>query len=147
VGELEDRLGRIEQALDLLRTEKTTASSLAQWQLLPQTIFNGIMVILGAAGIIALVQQSGLVASMQTEVNAEIKAADSASLRTDRIDSVETQLAIDVAAIRSGLDNLSHGQTEGSKQADTEIRGELGKINKQLDEIEGHLRGTKLEQP
>jgi hypothetical protein len=36
------------------------------------------MVILGAAGIIALVQQSGLVASMQTEVNTEIKAADSA---------------------------------------------------------------------
>jgi uncharacterized protein YodC (DUF2158 family) len=35
VGELEERLGRIEQSLDLLRTEKTTASSLAQWQLLP----------------------------------------------------------------------------------------------------------------
>jgi hypothetical protein len=139
MGEAEERLGRIEEAIRLISVEKNAATTLGQWQLLPQTIFNGIMVILAAAGIIGLVQQSALVGSMQTEINAEIKVVDAQVTRDGRIEDVANKLAVDVAGLSQGL----QGQSESSRSAFVEVRGEIEQLNKRLSDVENALRPLK----
>ncbi len=139
MGEAEERLARIEEAIRLNSVEKNAATTLGQWQLLPQTIFNGIMVILAAAGIIGLVQQSALVGSMQTEINGEIKVDDSQVIRDGRIEDVANKLAVDVA----GLSQSLQGQAESSRSAFVEVRGEIEQLNKRLSDVENALRPLK----
>jgi hypothetical protein len=108
MGEIDERLARMEETVEALTSEKVSAMSLGQWQLLPQTIFNGIMVILAAAGIIGLVQQSSIIGSMQTEITVDIKALDALTNRIDKAVAADTALAIDAAGVKA----LVMGQSE-----------------------------------